>query len=186
MLKNRAIRLSVRDRLTAMFEAPDAATGLAAFNVYTESNFRSVQTGTFTPTFPYVYLLDSFLAPMPVRVDLQQPQVIVEVDMYESIPFQMGDRAGRQVDLLIHVFGRSRGERDDLAGLIADTFGSSLSVKTYSQSNPTGTEVEKALIDPIIRVKDIFTPRIEKIGQVEADTGILGWSSVAITIRPKL
>ena len=185
MLKNRAIRLSVRDRLTAMFEAPDAATGLAAFNVYTESNFRSVQTGTFTPTFPYVYLLDSFLAPMPVRVDLQQPQVIVEVDAYMRNPFELGNRDGRQVDLLIHVFGRSRGERDDLGGFIADYFGSSLSIKTYTAANPTGTEVEKALVDDTIRVKDIFTPRIEKIGAVEADTSILGWTSVALTLRPK-
>lgn len=185
MLKNRAIRLSVRDRLTAMFEAPDAATGLAAFNVYTESNFRAVQTGTFTPTFPYIYLLDSFLAPMPIRVDLQQPQVIVEIDSYINNPFQLGDRLGRQVDVLIHIFGRNRGERDDLGGFIADYFGSSLEIKTYSASNPTGTKVEDALVDPLVKVKDIFTPRIEKIGPVEAATDIIGWTSVALTLRPK-
>ena len=185
MLKHREIRLSVKDRLTAMFNAPDAASGLAAFNVYTESNFRSVQTGLFTPTFPYVYLLDSFLAPTPVRVDLQQPQVIVEVDLYMRDPFELGNRSGRYVDLLIHVFGRNRGERDDIGSFIADYFGATLAIKTYSASNTTGTKVEDALVDPLVKVKDIFTPRIEKIGAVEAATDILGWTSVALSLRPK-
>lgn len=188
MLRNREIRLSARDRLSDMLQAPDAASGLSPFNVYDERNFRAVQRGEFSPTFPYVYLLDSFMEPVPEqRIDLQQPQIVIEVDLYESTPFEMGNRAGRQVDFLIHVFGRNRGERDDLGGFIADYFGTSLAIKTYSATNTTGTAIETALIDPpIIRVKDIFTARLEKANQIELNTALLGWTSVSFSIKPKL
>jgi hypothetical protein len=170
-----------------LFQAPDANSGLSAFNVYDERDFRAVARGEFMPTFPYVYLLDSFLEPVAQRIDLQQPQIVIEVDLYESIPYQMGDRAGRQVDFLFHVFGRNRGERDDIGGFIADYFGTSLEIKTYSATNTTGTVVETALVDPpIIRVKDIFTPRIEKASQIELNTALLGWTTVSLSIKPKL
>lgn len=186
MLKNREIRLSARDRIKALFQAPDAASGLTAFNVYDERDFRNVNRGDFTPTFPYIYLLDSFLEPVAQRVDLQQPQVVIEVDLYESAPFELGNRSGRQIDFLFHVFGKSRGERDDLAGLIADYFGGSLSIKTYSATNTTGTVVETALLNPpVIRVKDIFTPRIEQASQTEINTALLGWTSVSLSIMLK-
>ena len=187
MLKNREIRLSARDHIKALFLAPAVASGLSAFNVYDERDFRNVQSGTFTPTFPFVYLLDSFLEPVAQRVDLQQPQVVIEVDLYESEPYQLGDRAGRQVDFLFHVFGKNRGERDDIGGFIADYFGTGLDIKTYSATNTTGTVVETALVDPpIIRVKDIFTPRIEKASQIEINTALLGWTTVSLSIKPKL
>lgn len=186
MLRNREIRLSARDRLKALFEAPDAASGLSPFNVYDERDFRNVASGNFTPTFPYVYLLDSFLEPVAQRVDLQQPQVVIEVDMYESAPFELGNRAGRTVDFLIHVFGRNRGERDDIGCLISDHFGGSLSIKTYSATNTTGTVVETAIVNPpVFRVKDIFTPRIEKASQIELNTALLGWTSVSFSIMVK-
>jgi hypothetical protein len=186
LLRNREARLSARDRIKALFQAPPVASGLSAFSVYDERDFRNVASGNFTPVFPYIYLLDSFLEPVAQRVDLQQPQVVIEVDLYESAPFELGNRSGRQVDFLFHIFGKNRGERDDLAGLICDHFGGSLDIKTYSATNTTGTVVETALIDPpIIRVKDIFTPRIEKASQVEVNTALLGWSSVSFSVRMK-
>lgn len=186
MLRNREIRLSARDRLKAMFLAPNASSGLSPFNVYDERDFRDVQAGLLTPVFPWVFLLDAFMEPVPQRVDIQQPQVVIEVDLYESTPFQMGDRLGRQVDFLIHVFGKNRGERDDISCLIADHFGGSLDIKTYSATNTTGTVVETAIVNPpIFRVKDIFTPRIEKSSQVELTTALLGWSSIAFSIMVK-
>jgi hypothetical protein len=186
VLKNRAIRLSVVDRLAAMFAAPDAATGLSPFHVYYEPDFRNVQDGSFSPSFPWVYLLDAFLSPTPQRVDLQQPQVVVEVDSYESMPFELGNRSGRCIYMLIHVFGKNRGERDDIGGFIADYFGSAVDIKSYAATNHAGTVVDSALVDPLIKVNDIFTPRIEKASQIEVTTTLLGWTSVSLTIRPKL
>lgn len=165
-----------------MFQAPDAETGLSPFNIYTETDFRNVPPGLFTPTFPWIYLLDSFIAPMPQRIDLQQPQVVVEVDRYVVGPFELGNRRGREVDLAIHVFGKNRGERDDVAAFICDYFGSALSIKTYSASNPSGTEVEQALVDVPIVVQDMYSPRLY---QYEQETSLLGWSCVYPKLRLK-
>ena len=182
MLKNREIRLSIKDRLTAMLQAPDAATGLSAFRVYTEANFRAAAAGTFTPTFPFVYVLDAFIAPVPVYLHKQQPFMVVEIDFYESRPFELGNRLGRHIEPIIHIFGTNRGERDDLGAFVADYFGRSLSIKTY----PSGVEAEDALIEDTIIVRDIFTARMEKVEQNELAGAILGWTSVSFSINCKL
>jgi len=194
LLKHREIRLSVRDRLSDMFIAPDANTNLSAFNVYTEAQFRAVQLGTFTPTFPYIYLLDSFIPPVAQRVDQQQPHIVIEVSRYEVGPYQMGDRMGRNVDLMINVFGRSRGERDDIGAFIADYFGSGLSIKIYSSANTPGTEIEVATVQVPIVVQDIFTDRLslERIGsdtelleRIESSRALYGATCIYITLLCK-
>jgi hypothetical protein len=182
VLKNREIRLSVKDRLTAMLQAPDAATGLSAFNVYTEAQYRQAAAGAFIPTFPFVYVLDAFMAPVPNYLHKQQPFIVVEIDFYESRPFELGNRQGRHVEPIIHVFGTNRGERDDLGSFIADYFGRSLSIKTY----PSGVEVEDALIEDTIIVRDIFTARMEKVENNELAGSLLGWTSVSFGINCKL
>ena len=176
MLKHREIRLSIYDRVKAMFQTPDVATGLLAYNVYGESDFRNVN---FVPTFPYVYLLDSFIQPLPQRVDRQQPQVVFEIDTYRRLPFEMGNRNGRRIRAYIHVFGQNRGQRDDLSAFIGDYFGTALAIKTY----PSGVTVEDALLDDEIIVEDMYTPRIESI---ESQATLLGWSRVTFSFTTKL
>src|SRR5574337_1269763 len=97
MLKHRAIRLSIKDRVRDMFLNPEAETELAPFNVYYESQFRDAASGNFTPTFPFVYLLDSYLLPVAQRIDMMQPQVVIEIQKYQSRPFELGNRSGRWI-----------------------------------------------------------------------------------------
>ena len=77
--------------------APPAEVGWNPFNVYTEAQFRNAAAGSFTPTFPYVYLLDSYLLPVAQRLDVQYPQIVVEIDEYRARPFEIGNRSGRWI-----------------------------------------------------------------------------------------
>lgn len=182
MLKHRAIRLSMKDRLRDMFQSPDAGAGLAAFNIYYESQFRQASTGAFTPTFPFVYLLDSYLLPVAQRIDLMQPQVVVEIDKYQARPFELGNRSGRWVTAWIHVLGQNRGQRDDIGSFIMDYFGNALDIKDYSASNTVGTVVDSAILDDDREVEDMYTPRLE----VELAGGLLmGHTRVTLKFRPK-
>lgn len=182
-LKHRAIRLSLKDRIRDMFLAPDAATELAPFNVYYEANFRNAASGNFTPTFPYIYLLDSYLLPVAQRIDVMQPQVVIEIDEYVKRPFELGNREGRWVTAWIHVFGQNRGQRDDLGSFIVDYIGATLPIKSYSASDTAGTQVETAIIDPERVVKDIYTPRLE----IEIAGGLMmGHTLCTISFSPKL
>lgn len=181
MLKHREIRLSLRDKIRDMFLAPPAETGFAPFNVYYEPDFRSAAGGDFAPVFPYVYLLDSYLLPVAQRIDVMQPQVVIEIQEYRKKPFELGNRDGRWVTAWIHVFGQSRGQRDDLGAFIVDYIGGTLPIKTYSASNPAGTEVETALIDPDITLTDQYTGRLE----IELGGTLMGWTMIEIKILPK-
>jgi hypothetical protein len=183
MLKDRAIRLSIKDRVRDMFAAPDAATGLAPFNVYYESQFRQAISGGFVPTFPFVYLLDSYLLPVAQRIDLMQPQVVIEIQRYQSRPFELGNRNGRWITAWLHVFGQNRGQRDDLGSFMMDYFGNALDIKTYSASNTAGTVVDNAILDDDRVVEDIYTPRLE----IELSGGLLmGHTMVTLKFQPKV
>ncbi len=182
MLKHRSIRLSIKDRLRDMFQAPDADTALAPFNVYYESQFRSAASGNFTPTFPFVYLLDSYLLPVAQRIDTMQPQVVIEIQKYQSRPFELGNRSGRWITAYIHVFGQNRGQRDDLGSFIMDYFGNALDIKNYSAADTAGTVVDNAVLDDDRVVEDIYTPRLE----IELAGGLLmGHTMVTLKFQPK-
>jgi hypothetical protein len=182
MLKHRAIRLSIKDRVRDMFLNPDAATGFAPFNVYYESQFRQVASGSFSPVFPFVYLLDSYLLPVAQRIDTMQPQVVIEIDKYQARPFELGTRNGRWIIAWIHVLGQNRGQRDDLGSFIMDYFGNALDIKDYSASNTAGTIVDSAVLDDNRIVEDIYTPRLE----IELAGGLLmGHTRVELRFQPK-
>jgi len=166
-----------------MFTAPEAGSGLAAFNVYGEAQFRQASLGQFTPVFPYIYLLDSFLAPVSQREDVSQPQVVIEIDSYAAMPFELGNRSGRSVTALVHVFGQNRGQRDDYGAYIMDYIGNALSIYDYSASSPAGTLVETAIIDNEKILEDIWTPRLELL---LAGSALWGHSRLTLSFRPKL
>lgn len=183
MLKHRAIRLSIKDRIRDMFLSPDAATGLSPYNVYYESQFRDVPRGLFTPTYPFVYLLDSYLLPVHQQIDLMQPQVVTEISQYMARPFELGNRSGRWVKACVYVLGQNRGQRDDIGSFIMDYFGTTLDVKDYSAGVPTGTVVETAIIDDDRSVTDLYTPGLE----IELAGGLLmGLTKVEFSLRPKI
>lgn len=182
VLKHRAIRLSIKDRLRDMFLAPDAETGLPPFHVYYEAQFRQAVNGAFTPVFPFVYLLDSYLLPVAQRIDLMQPQVVIEIDKYQARPFELGNRDGRWVVAWIHVLGQNRGQRDDIGSFIMDYFGNALDIKDYSASNTAGTVVDSAILDDDRVVEDLYTPRLE----IELAGGLLmGHTRTTLKFKPK-
>ena len=182
MLKHRAIRLSLKDRIRDMLLSPDVATGWAAFNIYNESQFRAAQAGSFTPVFPFVYLLDSYILPVAQRLDKQYPQVVIEIETYRSRPFEIGNRSGRDVTAWVHVFGKDRGQRDDLGSYIVDYIGNSLPIKDYSAANPSGVVVDNALFDDEKVAKDMYTPRLE---QEVSGSLLMGWTRCEIGFMPK-
>jgi len=171
MLKHREIRLSIRDRLSTLLGAPPAASGLSAFNVYTEAQFRD---DTFAPTFPFVYLLDSYVLPVKTKL----PLVIIEIGLYRRQTFEIGNRSGRFIRVHIHVFGRNRAERDDLAALVADYFGSTFTIKQY----PENTAVETVQLSDRIDVEDMAIANEE----VQFGGAVLDWSRVTFTFETKL
>jgi hypothetical protein len=130
MLHNRNIRLSVREHFKDALENPGVG-GPGAYNVYGENNLPQ-RNPSFEPQFPYVFLIDSNIE--PTKADL--PLVLVEINPITRGTVELGLQA-RTADLNLHIYGRTRGERDDLASYFQDWMttsgsGHTLSIKDYT------------------------------------------------------
>ena len=117
ILKNRAIRKSLYNYIVDLFENPPADTGWGSFNVYSENQLRQYRNENFAPVDPYIFIVDSFIAPTQTEL----PMVIIEVNTLAR-PYQLGDTRGRLSLSRLHVFGRNRGQRDDIASMLQDVF----------------------------------------------------------------
>ena len=146
MQHNRNIRISVKEHIKAALETPGVG-GPSAYNVYGENNLPQRNT-SFVPTFPYVFLIDSNIE--PTKSDL--PLIIVEVNPISRSTSELG-RQARTADLSLHVYGRTRSERDDLASYLQDWLttsgsGHTLSIKDYT-AGAGQPEVDVGMFGPV-------------------------------------
>jgi hypothetical protein len=130
MQHNRNIRISIKEHVKSALEDPGVG-GPSAYNVYGENSLPQRNT-SFVPVFPYVFLIDSNVE--PTKSDL--PLIVVEVNPIIRRTTELG-RQARSGELNLHIFGRSRGERDDLASYLQDWLttsgsGHTLSIKDYT------------------------------------------------------
>lgn len=154
MFRDRDVRRSAMDWVREKFENPPADTLSAAYTVYNEDQLRQAQKGTLTPTnrhpsspTPCVFLLDAYMRPEKMAL----PEIVVEIPDIYLEPFEIGNRSGGQQQLLIHIFGRSRGERDDLASFLARQIQTGFSV--YAYTSGSAAFVETALVDPLVWIE---------------------------------
>lgn len=184
ILKNRALRLSLYNFVADLFKTPPTATGWGDFNVYGENSLRQYRDENFEPVQPFVFIVDSNLAPTQTEL----PMVIVETTTF-SRPYQLGDTQGRLSTANLHVFGKNRGQRDDFASMLQDVFAGNMTtvsavvpfpVYNYISSG-SSVLVETALIDPGISVK---TQTVGGLEQIEASTA--NWNIVSFSFQTKL
>lgn len=181
MLKLRAIRKSLYDFVASLFETPPADTGWSDFNVYGEDELR--QGDDFTPAPPYVYIVDSFIAPTQTQV----PLIVIEMSLM-SDTYQLGDTGGRFGVGRLHVFGRNRGERDDMASMLQDVFAGSMATQDGTvpfpiynyHSSGSSTLVETAHINEGVDITPI------RVGEDETfESSTLNWNQVSFSFRTK-
>jgi|WetSurMetagenome_2_1015567.scaffolds.fasta_scaffold477073_2 hypothetical protein len=130
----RQIRLSVWRTLSDGFTA---GTFLGtAYNVYGEADLRA---GT-EPVFPYVYILDFGVVFEPKHL----PVVMLQTEHHKR-SLEMGVNTWYLNVLALHVFGRDRGERDDIAGAIVETV-DSITLRDFAQNSQPS--VGTALLEP--------------------------------------
>lgn len=114
MLKFRSLDQSVRKTVVDLFTSPPSNTLLTAWNVYDEDQFRD---DAFHPVMPYVFLLEKRARPKQTRL----PLIILERGLVGYAPFELGTQNGSSDVYNLHVFGRNRGERSDLAAFLFDS-----------------------------------------------------------------
>jgi hypothetical protein len=118
-------------RLSAWREISDGFTGGSfmgtAYNVYGENDLRA---GT-TPVFPYVYILDFGIVFEPKHL----PVVMLQMEHHKR-GIELGTNTWYLNILALHVFGRDRGERDEISGAIVETV-DSITLRDFDQESQT-------------------------------------------------
>lgn len=130
MQVNRNIRLSIKYHLVGLLNTYGYA------NVYGEQEMRNRALGSFTASgsAPYAFLVDSFVSPTETTL----PFVVLEVSNIRRVPYELGtDGAGREITTFVHIFGRSRAERDDIASYFQDNIGRSIPYNDYTSGSAT-------------------------------------------------
>jgi hypothetical protein len=164
LLKNRAIRKSLYDFTVAQFETPPGDTGWAAWNVYNESNLRDKN---FSPVDPYIFIIDANVAPTQTKL----PMIVVEVS-HLTQPHQLGDTKGRLNLAHLHVFGKNRGQRDDIASMLQDAVTTFPIYNYYYQQGTTSISERAHVVGDV----DVVP---QTVGEYEThEESLLNWNVV--------
>lgn len=175
MLVDRNIRKSGMARVEALLTAPPVGSGLNAYRVYDERDLRAAQavSNPLIPERPCVFLVDSFIRPAEPSL----PLIVFETNVVRR-PFELGNQSGRRTTMMIHVIGRMRGDRDDLASFIADNFGAALPVYDYSTATPV--LVERGVVEP-----DISIDTVPIRDNLREESSLDAWAMLTLAIQTK-
>lgn len=160
----RKARKSVYSTLESAFK--DGSLLGAAYTVYDEDDLRAGRT----PTRPCVYILD-YGSQFEMR---QLPAIVVQMGVRKR-PLALGEM-GYYCYLVLHVFGRNRGERDDVTSAIMDTI-DAIAVRDF---DVPGTPVTQTMqLEPIGRDGDIWIEEvIELPSRLLLEGTAANWSSL--------
>lgn len=139
MLLERNVLLSVKAFIQSLLESTDKGLD-NGFNVYTEENMRHEDS----VTAPYLYLIHTHIFPTEDIL----PFVAVEIVEGRPAFIEMGSKNGKQWDINIHIYAKSRGQRDDLATYLADpAVFTDVPIKNYNNTPATSVETAKVLFE---------------------------------------
>jgi hypothetical protein len=146
----------------------NAATFGTAFNVYYESDLRD---GT-TPTFPYIYILDA-----NVPLEVEYLPVISVWFRFGYRAFQIGGPALWHAEIVCDIYGKNRGDREDLAAAIAEGISSNFTINDYSGASPSSWGTAGIYEGP---GGDYWTVAYESVAdELSVEGTLLNWASAS-------
>ena len=181
MLMNRCIRKSLYNFIVDLFTNPASGTEWAPFNVYSENQLRQMRSGNFNPVSPFVFVVDSNIAPTQQEL----PLIVVETTTMTRT-YELGNVKGRLVRANLHVFGQNRGVRDDFANYLQDVMAGSMdgaarAIPIYNyHSSGSSTLLEYGQVIGEVAVVDMNLG-----GAVKAESSLSNWSMVTFTFTTK-
>ncbi len=142
MLDERNLRKSLMAYARGLLQSPPAAYTLTPYQVNDEEHLRQAIRKEFEPPPRNIFLVDSYVRPVSQIL----PLVVVEVPEATFRPYELGNRSGARYEAYYHVFGKDRGERDDLSTFLAKNLAVQVPIYDYSTSGSAAL-IEYAVIE---------------------------------------
>jgi hypothetical protein len=162
---SRKARLSVWHTLKDGFE--DATFMGGVYNVYSEEDLRA----NVIPVRPFIFLLD-FGANFEMK---HLPCVVIQAEVHKR-GLELGTGDTWYCELILHVLGRNRGERDDLASAIKEEV-DAIAIRDFDQS--LAPVVQTMQLEPLNSEGDIWAERIMELPQrLLAEGTLANWASL--------
>lgn len=175
MLWKRNVRSSVFKMVEDALQNPGAeyiAAGIPEYNVYQEAAFTDQD---FAVVIPFIFLVDYGVSIALTRL----PCVIVDIESHTSTVYELGNQARAKThNVTLYVYGRDRGERDDIVSFLAEVLNS---IDVYDFSSDVPNLVETVSFDDDVVVKDVYDPALAVEGTAR-HVSTLGFSFTTLSI----
>lgn len=129
----REARLSVEKTLKDHFE--NVANWNPAFNIYSVEDMDSISSAL---TRPFIFIIDSY-----IMFEMKHlPTIVIECNVGLDV-IGLSEKASN-CDLQLNIFGRSRGERDDIAGDIIENI-TAIKIYDFDPTVPVLAETQNLI-----------------------------------------
>ncbi len=138
-----------------------------AFNIYDSEDMKS---GKSDLTRPFIFIIDSF-----IMFEMKHlPVIVIECDA-EVSSIGLSEKAA-YFDLNLHIFGQSRGERDDLAGDIMKNI-TAISIYNFDPTVPVLVETQNLIARSGTEIWKLDNPDITTEVAIEETLG--NWTVIS-------
>lgn len=108
----RNVDRSLYDQISSLLTSPPGGF-TNSFHVYGEDKFTDT---SFRPVFPFVWLMGYRVPPRISRL----PMLIIDSSTTRQSYFELGNREGNLAFVVLSIFAKTRGERDDFAAFFRE------------------------------------------------------------------
>ena len=174
-INTRVVRKSIVESVAGHFRVPPTAIGWSQpYNVY---DIQDMENESFTPTFPWVYVISEHAQPTPSRVAMVVVDPTFTFDSY-----QLGSRAGCDMMVLLHCWGRDRPERDDMASMLANVYAGKTNKRSFI---PIWTSLTSSKEASIAEVSRVLIEYPSAGGALSAEGTLRNWAIVTLWLQVK-
>ncbi len=157
---------SIFEQVARLFTVPTDGR-LTAYHVYGERDFWNDQ---LAPQFPYLYLLGVRVPPRETRL----PMLILDAGIRSRSYYELGTRSGSWVTVSLHIFAKTRGERDDLAGYLYENL---IGIPVYD------FDAAPPILKYTAQVENKWSSRNSVSGEVGMEGALSNWDTIQFSLQ---
>lgn len=173
----RETRLSIWRTLSDFFEDELVWGSGEAYTIYGLSDMNTAESSL---SRPYIFLLDFGSDEMQKFGTKHLPVIVIETE-FKTKAWELGSKPWGVCEFRLNVFGRYRGERDDLCGSIINNV-EAITLRDFNNSNEDAIVIDTLALHP--GPGDVYWEHFNHsvAAEIAPETSLANWSEIKATI----